>query len=146
MKKIFNLFIVMFALLTASFANGPRVAQPVLQSFRYSFAEAREVAWTEGTAFYKATFQLNGKTVTAFYQADGELMAVTRNMAVTELPEALQSALKASVSGRWITEIFQVSTALSTTYYAVLENADSKLILQSRSAKKWLVYQTAEKQ
>lgn len=145
MKKICSLFIGMFALLAASFANGPEIAQPVLRSFRSSFAEAKEVTWTEGSAYYTATFQLYGKTVTAFYHADGELMAVTRNMAVTELPTALRSALKA-ISGRWITEIFQVSTSFGTTCYAVLENADSKWILQSRGLKKWVPYQTAEKQ
>ena len=146
MKQIFSLFIAMFALVSSGFANSPEISKPVLNSFRQSFAQATEVAWTEGTEYYKATFQLYGKTVTAFYNAEGELMAVTRNMSVTELPIALQAELKAAAAGRWITEVFQVASLSSKHYFAVVENADNKQVLQSRSNKKWAVYQNAEKQ
>lgn len=146
MKQIFSLAIALFLVVTASFANGPEVSKPVLYAFQQSFAEAKEVSWTEGAAFYKATFQHQGKTVTAFYSVDGELMAVTRNLSTEELPAALQSSLKAESGAGWISELFLVSKLGSATYYAVVETGTSKVVLQSRGNKKWSVYQTGEKQ
>lgn len=146
MKQIFSLSIALFLVVSSSFANGPKVSQPVLYAFQQSFSEAREVSWTEGAAFYKATFLHQGKTVNAFYSVEGELMAVTRHLSSEELPASLQSSLKAETGPGWISELFLVSKLGSATYFAVVENGTTRIVLQSRGAKKWSVYQTEEKQ
>jgi hypothetical protein len=145
MKQILSLSIALFLIVSSSFANGPEVSKPVLYAFQQSFAAAREVSWTEGAAFYKATFLHQGKTVTAFYSLEGELMAVTRNLSTEELPAGLRLSLKSETGRGWISELFLVSKLGSATYYAVVENGTSKVVLQSRGAKKWSVYQTEEK-
>jgi hypothetical protein len=145
MKQILSLSIALFLIVSSSFANGPEVSKPVLYAFQQSFAAAREVSWTEGAAFYKATFLHQGKTVTAFYSLEGELMAVTRNLSTEELPAGLRLSLKSETGSGWISELFLVSKLGSATYYAVVENGTSKVVLQSRGAKKWSVYQTEEK-
>lgn len=146
MKQILSLAIATFLIVTSSFANGPKVSQPVLYAFQQSFAAAKEVSWTEGAAFYKATFQHQGKTVNAFYSEEGELLAVTRNLGTEELPAALQTSLKAQTGNGWISELFLVSKLGSATYYAVVENSNTRVVLESRGTKKWSVYQTEEKQ
>src|SRR5688500_16838567 len=109
MKQILSLSIALFLVISSSFANGPKVSQPVLYAFQQSFATAKEVSWTEGAAFYKATFQHQGKTVNAFYSVEGELLAITRNLSTEELPAGLQSSLKAETGNGWISELFLVS-------------------------------------
>lgn len=146
MKQIISLATALFLFVSSSFANGPEVSKPVLHAFQQSFATAKEVSWTEGAAFYKASFQHQGKMVTAFYSTDGELMAVTRNLGTEELPVALQSSLKAETGTGWISELFLVSKLGNATYYAVVENGTRKVVFQSRGNKKWSVYQTEEKQ
>jgi hypothetical protein len=71
----------------------------------------------------------------------GELIAVTRNLASTQLPKQLQASLKRELQGRWITELFVVSIEGENTYYATLQNADGAMMLKSAGAKKWVVYQ-----
>src|SRR5947209_1548527 len=99
MKRIlFTLAIVGTLVSMSSFKNRDtvtgkkdNVSPVVLQSFRSSFKNAGEVKWTTKSNYYEANFSFNGQYVSAFYDVDGKLIAITRNVSPSQLPISLQS-------------------------------------------------------
>src|SRR3990170_6245885 len=139
MKKIIIMLAVAISSLTA-FAREENVSTTVLNSFNKEFAGAKEVQWTNTNDYYKAAFVYNGQNVNAFYQLDGGLIAITRNISSLELPINLQTNLKNSYSKYWISDLFEVSNNEGTSYYITVENADSKIVLKSSGAGQWNTY------
>jgi|SRR5215211_4329615 len=145
MKRILVTLTLLLSLVSFnSFANEEKVNQKVLESFQSSFKNASEVDWTVNDNFYKASFSLNGQYVTAFYNGEAQLVALTRNISSAQLPLSLQTNLKKNHEDFWISDLFEVANEQGTTYYATLENANSRLVLKSSGAE-WTTYQKQRK-
>jgi hypothetical protein len=143
MKKIIIMLAIAISSLTA-FAGEENVSSTVLNAFNKEFAGAKDVQWTSADNYYKAAFVFNGQNVTAFYQLDGELIAMTRNISSLELPISLQTNLKNNYSKYWISDLFEISNNEGTSYYITLENANSKIVLKSDS-NKWNTFKKMAK-
>ena len=144
MKK----FLLMLAILVSTvsaFASDKIVDPKVLESFNSDFSAAKEVNWSRGENFFKAEFVFNGQHVNAFYNTDGDLLGLTRNISSTDLPLNLQNALKKSYADFWISDLFEVTKSDSTGYYITLENADSVIILKATPEDDWSVYKKVKK-
>ena len=145
MKRLLLTLTVIFSLLTfSSFADTITVTTPVLNSFNSSFKHASEVNWTVTGGIYKANFLMNGQYVSAFYDVDGKMVAVTRNITSFQLPLSLQTQIKNSYDQYWISDLFEIADEQGTSYYVTLESADSKLILKSEGTN-WTTYQKQRK-
>ena len=144
MKKILLMLAIAISSVTA-FASETNVNTKVLNAFSREFAGAKDVKWATNETFYKAAFVYNGHYVYAFYQLDGELMAVTRNISSLDLPLNLQTSLKKDHAGYWISDLFEISNTDGTNYYITLENADSKVVMKSTSGGAWNVYKKSAK-
>ena len=144
-----RLFLIAFSMMAtfvskADTPNMDRVSPTVLKSFETSFKAAQEVSWTVTGEMYKAAFTFNGQHVTAFYNNEGSLVALTRNITSNQLPIKLQTELKNKETG-WITDLFEVSGEEGVTYYVTMENADQKVVLKSEGISSWSVYQKTDK-
>lgn len=144
MKKIIIMLAVVVSSLTA-FARKENVSETVLNAFDKEFAGVKDVQWSTIGGNYQAAFVFNNQYVTAFYQADGELLKLTRNISLPDIPLCLQTSLKNNYSQYWISDLFEISNTKKTSYYITLENADSKIVLKSRSSGKWKVVKTSIK-
>jgi hypothetical protein len=120
------------------------VSQKVINAFKSEFSNAGDVSWTASTEYYKAAFTYNGKHVFAYYNTEGELLALTRYLSSEDLPLNLISPLKKKYSEYWISDLFEVAKTESTVYFVTLENADTKLILKA-SGNGWVVHQKEKK-
>lgn len=143
MKKIILMLAITISTLSA-FA-GEEVNPRVLASFKNEFASAKEVAWTVTPDYFKAEFTFNGQYVNAFYNPDGELMGLTRNITSLELPMNLQASLKKSYEDFWISDLFEITRSSNTGYYITLENADTKIVLKATAGEDWSVYKKVKK-
>lgn len=143
MKKIILMLAITISTLSA-FA-GEEVNPRVLASFKNEFASAKEVAWTVTADYFKAEFTFNGQYVNAFYNTDGELMGLTRNITSLELPMNLQASLKKSYEDFWISDLFEITRSNITGYYITLENADSKIVLKATAGEDWSIYKKVKK-
>lgn len=143
MKKIILMLAITISTLSA-FA-GEEVNPRVLASFKNEFASAKEVAWTVTADYFKAEFTFNGQYVNAFYNTDGELMGLTRNITSLELPMNLQASLKKSYEDFWISDLFEITRSNNTGYYITLENADTKIVLKATAGEDWSVYKKVKK-
>lgn len=123
---------------------GGTVNQKVLDAFHSAFATASEVTWSSGSNYFKATFNYNGKYVFAYYNEEGEMLALTRYISPADLPLALQNNLKKNYEGYWISDLFEASKNEGTNYYATLENAETKIVLNA-SGSSWTVYSKTKK-
>jgi hypothetical protein len=132
MKRLFLTLTIALSLFSlSSFANNTEVNPAALKSFNSSFKNATEVNWTVSNDFYKANFSLDGQYVAAYYDAEGKMVALTRNISSHQLPIALQASLKTNYENMWITDLFEMTNESGTSYYVTVENADTKVVLKS---------------
>jgi hypothetical protein len=144
MKQIIMTLAIAISSLTA-FAGEEIVSKPVLNAFNREFSTAQEVKWTSGTDFYKATFVLNDQYISAFYNTEGELMAMSRNISSVNLPLKLQAKIRNEYAGYWISDLFEMSGEEGTNYYITLEKGDSRVVLRSEDNTDWSVYRKTAK-
>ena len=125
-------------------AQDVTVSAAVVNSFNSAFKNAADVQWKDGGNYYKADFTMNGQYVTAFYNANAGLMAVTKNISPLQLPVTLQTSLKASYEDYWVSELFELSDEAGVSYYTTVENGDTKITLKS-SGGSWTTYKKCRK-
>lgn len=131
-RLLLTLTIALSFISLSSFASGEDGVSPrAVKSFNTSFKNATEVKWTITDDYFKADFALNGQYVSAYYDAEGKMIAITRNISSLQLPIALQADLKRNYDAYWISDVAEVADETGTAYYITLENADTQLILKS---------------
>src|SRR5438309_11847146 len=119
------LFIALSALLISTTSKASGYPSPeVLSSFYYSFAQNTPVAWSNFRDLYKADVTISNKRLSIFYNADGESVAVAQYIPITEVTERLRTELLKTIGTDTIRELFGVSNAEGSNYYATVENAN----------------------
>lgn len=147
MNKIFItlLTLVMLAITTSSFANGTEISKNVSAAFSAVFVKATDISWDRTGSFFKASFRMNGQSLSAFLSEDGQVVAVSRNILSTELPVYLQLVLNKNFPKYWISDLFEYTAGGETKYYVTVENADEKLILESAGTYDWSLFKKMAK-
>jgi hypothetical protein len=144
MKKTLLALVVLVSSLAVN-AAGKNVNEKVLNAFKTEFTTASQVEWSTGPNYYKASFVFNDKHVFAFYNAEGRLLGLTRNITTSELPLKLQADLKKNYDTYWISDLFEAAREEGTSYYLTLEDADTRLVLKASADNSWTVYEKTKK-
>jgi hypothetical protein len=132
--------------LTGAFANvSEEINQRAVASFSKDFVSASNVTWEQQKNYAKATFKLNNRIMFAYYNADGELMAVIRNILSDQLPIRLMTEVKNKYNDYWVSDLFEIATPDQTGYYVTIENGDEKVILKADGYGHWTVYKREKK-
>ncbi len=143
MKKMIMTLAILVSTLSA-FASEGEVTPKVLNAFKNEFSTAKEVTWTINSDYYKAAFTYNNKHVFAYYDTEGELLALTHHLTSDDLPLSLLNSLKKNYDDYWISDLFEVAKNDGTTYFVTLENADTKLTLKA-SDNIWSLHKKVKK-
>jgi len=142
MKKFFITAAVATLFSASVFADGNKktatkieVSYSVVNEFNTNFADAKNVTWTVNKDFQKANFILNGVKTTAFYNHQGEFVAVTMNVDAKAIPAKASAEIADKYKGYAVQGVIivQNNTELNpdadeTAYFVDLKN-DSKEIL-----------------
>ncbi|HEU0065135.1 MAG TPA: hypothetical protein VFQ58_08890 [Flavisolibacter sp.] len=145
MKRLLITLTFAFTLISmSSFADSTTVSPAVLNSFKSSFKNASEVNWSSTANYYKANFILNSQYISAYYDMDGKMIALTRNISSLQLPLSLQTELKTKNEKYWISDLFEVANDQGNYYYATFENADEQIVMKS-SGSTWTIYKKQRK-
>jgi len=145
-KRIVTLALLLTLSLSSIFANGTEgVNQRVMNSFKTEFANARDVKWEISKDFVKATFLLNDQVMFAFYSAEGDQIAVSRNILSGQLPINLLSDMKKNYAEFWITDLFEIATKSDTAYYVTIESGDYTIVLKSNGTFGWELFKKERK-
>jgi hypothetical protein len=131
MKRLLVTLTIALSFISLSSFAKDEVSPRAIKSFNSSFKNATEVKWTITDDYFKADFALNGQYVSAFYDTDGKMVALTRNISSLQLPIALQAELKKGYDAYWISDVIEVANETGTSYYITLETADTQLVLKS---------------
>jgi hypothetical protein len=141
MKRIIMLAIALTTITISAFSNDiTGVNEKVLSSFKRSFQTAEVVRWELKNNLYKITFKNFDKEMFAYYNADGDQVAVSRNIHIDQLPLALASELKRKYSQGWLTELFEVSANGETAYYATVECSTHIIIYKANGTADWATF------
>jgi len=142
MKKLILILIV--SLGTTELAIGAdkkdNVNEQVSLSFSRDFAGALNVTWQQEKKYEKATFTLDGLIMSAYYTEEGELKMVSRNILSDHLPLILLLNLKKNYSNYWISDLMEMTSENTTTWYVKLETGENALILKSGPYNEWVIY------
>ncbi|MBS1597928.1 MAG: hypothetical protein JST75_06865 [Bacteroidetes bacterium] len=139
MKKIISLAISIVIAMSA-LASDVKVKTEVLDAFKTKFVNAKEVSWVIESGYYKVSFNNNGSWVCAYYEPNGKMAGIMRNISSTELPYFLQNELKKKFANYWITGLFEVSNRDGYTYCVTLNNADTKINMFSANGTEWKLF------
>ena len=146
MKPLFILMLTVSSFFSTASNAADIVSPKALKAFEKTFTNATEVAWTITENYYKVEFLLSGQTINAFYNEEGKLIGVSRNISSLQLPIILQAEIKKEYSNYWITDLFEMSNDDGAEYYLTIEDADNKTILKSSvGSNYWMVYQKLRK-
>lgn len=136
MKKVTIIFAVLTIIAgTGAYAKtGDKVSKVVQASFKKSFLNAENVTWESAEEYYYARFQLNGKSVDAAYNENGELVGVSRKLLLSDIPLKVSQSLQSEYSDYVIDNtIIEVVFEGQTYYTARVENATKILKLKCLS-------------
>lgn len=152
MKKLLIALAIVTGSFTAAHAGSPavfdgeeKVNARVLDAFNREFRTAKEIIWTIGASYYEASFVYNDQYITAYYNMDGELIGLARNIMQEYLPLALQIDLKKNYKDYWISNLFEVAKDNDTAYYITVEDADAKMVLKATDGRNWNVFKKVKK-
>lgn len=129
--KLFFTALAAVAITATSFAKGPETANAKAQSnLTEEFKDAKNIDWTTKGALTEATFEWNGQKLQAFYTQDGDQVALSRQVAVDQLPVKALHAIKNRYSDYTTTEAIEFNnTDTGLSYYVSMEKGNKKTIL-----------------
>jgi hypothetical protein len=130
---------------SASAGKNDEINKLAVKAFSKDFRNATNISWEQKENYVRVTFTMNDQVMFAYYDNNGDLQAVVRNIVSDQLPINLLTQLKTEYSGFWISDLFEVASDDQTTYYVTLENADKKIVLNSVNAADWNVYSKFKK-
>src|ERR1700745_770884 len=82
--------------------GGKGVDKRIKRAFEKEYAGAAEVKWYIYDQYNKIDFTFKDMHLMGFYNNDGEVLGVARNISFVSLPFMLQLAVKNNYSGYWI--------------------------------------------
>jgi hypothetical protein len=145
-KRILLLSIALVSLTAFSFAaETPAVSKNIVSSFNKQFSNAHDIQWDTHENYVKAQFTMNDMVLFAFFNNNGDLLAITRFISPNQLPLSLLSGLKKEFTNYWVSDLFEIQTENGTSYYATLQNADQTIVLKSEGVSGWMMFQKEKK-
>ena len=143
--KIIGLFTAIILFSNISFANGIEPSEALQKEFNKAFAQSTDVEWEKVADYYKASFLMDGKFLTVYFDAFNNIESISRNITTSMLPLILQSNMKEKLSETsWIADCFELLNENGTEYFIVVENADQKVFYQANETS-WDLYKTIDK-
>jgi hypothetical protein len=138
MKKIISITMILVAFATVNvFAQTP-TPSVVVGSFERKFINAEKPSWTAVKDLYRVDFSLQDQSLTAFFNADGELVASSRNITPMQLPISLNSSLEKQYGKYVVSSLFEIDEQDEIHYYAKVSNQKSEILLKSTSYGDWV--------
>ncbi len=137
MKKIILSIAIGLAVFSTAFAKPDSVNDRAVAAFQKDFRKASDVSWASTNNYVMATFMMDNETQFAYYDYQGNLIGVVHHMLTSSLPADLSKEIKKRYSNYWVSELFQITTDESVSYYIRLKNADETIALTTEGGGGW---------
>jgi hypothetical protein len=131
MKKLFITAVIAIAVSASAFAAPITVNSRIASRFSEDFADATKVEWKTTDSYAKASFVLDGKTIEAFYNLQGELIGTSKGIALSAISKKVQAVIAKKYAGYTIKEAISFTDADNVQHqYISLEKENTKLALE----------------
>ena len=131
MKKLLIAALMVVTIGTSAFAADVKnLSYKVSTNFEARFTGAKNIQWTETSAYIKATFELNGETLEAYYGSDGESIGTSRKVEFKTLPVNAISKIKKNYSTYTTKEVIEFERDGEKSYYVSLVDGSKQEILE----------------
>jgi hypothetical protein len=121
MKKLFITAAIATMFSASVFADGTKksntavnVSYTVLNQFNADFADAKNVVWTVDKTFQKADFVSEGAKMTAFYNLQGQFVALTQSIDTKAIPAKTQLEIAEKYKGYVISDVIVLQNDTET--------------------------------
>jgi hypothetical protein len=146
-KMIMALAFIAVTIGNAAFAGtGGKVDERIKRAFEKEYVGAADVKWYVYNEYIKVDFTFSGMQLVGFYNKDGRMLGVARNIYFSSLPLLLQIEQRKNYKDYWITEIYELANGDGTRYFITLENANKVIKLGSTGTDNWEVVKKQDKQ
>lgn len=131
MKKFIIATLITVAIGSSAFAaDVSKVSFRVLNAFEAQFAGATDVAWTVTSDYTKAKFSIEGETVEAFFNGNGEVIGTSRKVEFKRLPLSAIQKIKKSYAKYQVTETIEFEMSGDRRFYVSIEDGTDRKILE----------------
>lgn len=108
------------------------VSKFLIKQFQKQFSSASDVTWKTTNEFTSASFVAKGEKTSVFYNNDGNLIGVSKEITVEDLPKAAQKKVDENYSKFSVKSVIEFTDASGTlNYYIQLQNERKQFILRS---------------
>ena len=146
-KMIMALAFIAVTIGNAAFAGtGGKVDERIKRAFEKEYVGAADVKWYVYNEYIKVDFTFSGMQLVGFYNKDGRMLGVARNIYFSSLPLLLRIEQRKNYKDYWITEIYELANGDGTRYFITLENANKVIKLGSTGTDNWEVVKKQDKQ
>lgn len=130
-KKILMAVCAGIFVAASAFATGEENNAKAASALKKEFASAENVQWKVTVNYIKATFNWNDQKLEVFYNQQGETIAESRAIQVTNLPVRAQQYLDKKFAGCPVSEAIEyTSDATGLCYFVSVIKDGVKSILQ----------------
>ncbi|MBN2616405.1 MAG: PepSY-like domain-containing protein [Bacteroidales bacterium] len=144
MKKLSFILITLFLFMGLGACSQSRVPDAVKTAFVTKFPTVKKADWSrEGNTEWEAEFVLNNKDMSANFDRNGNWKETETSLALSELPETVQSALRQNFSDFEAKEaafsetpsasVYEVIIKKGTTRLEISFDADGKIVSQEKA-------------
>lgn len=133
MKKIkIGLTVAVMLFAFSAFALEPvKLAPAVKAAFEKEFSKASGISWKKSNELYFASFTFNNEDVDAAYNETGELIGVSRRVAMADVPLNISLAIAEKYPGYEVDKTAVELTVEGSTWYSfMVKNGKSLLKLK----------------
>ena len=136
MKKLITVFVVFFITASQTLLANDEVLTPaqVKSSFETRYGNTTNAKWQKIKGVYVARFVENGNDFEVYYSKHGELLAYSRFIPESYLPQLIADAISTQFPGFAITELLEfTSHKTGTTYFIHVENNNMEFYARAYS-------------
>ena len=131
MKKILFATLSLVALSLASFAGGNKADRKLLSDLTMTLKNSTQVVHSSTADYTKATFSFNGKTTSAYYDVDYELIGFSIRIKESELLQAALETMKKKYSDWTLADaIMFIDKDANVKYYTQVKKDKKNIALQ----------------
>ncbi|QMU31241.1 hypothetical protein [Adhaeribacter radiodurans] len=136
MKKVLYTALLVTGLSVSTFAaddyrynKEAKVSTSAQAQFNDLYSRATNVSWTVTDKFQKAFFTLDGVTMTAFYDLNGDHIATTQPGKLEQLSETALSRISKAYKGYEVGKVIEYNST-STVYFVELRKGERELLVR----------------
>ena len=131
MKKLFFAALIATTVATSSFAtDANKINFRIMQAFKSEYSNAANVNWTLRSTYAKATFQKDGQPIDVFYNLSGELIGISRQISIDDLPTNAKRIFAKKYAGYNVKEAIIFESEEEKAFYISAGNEQESVILK----------------